>query len=870
MAPHAFDSIPLDRPNYFPGLYMRETDVEELYTYLDTRQRYYRQCLYITGIIEGLEVIPVPGQRQVRISAGTAIDSQGHLIVLKQDKQAFDLGSQLLQSGTLSILWRSEEPPTTDQEIDETGPFNRPPRREEPVIIFDRSTPAGAITLAKLTLSDREVTLVDLSPRQLSGLKLPSPGGRLSLSYLAHFQAPGFQAPDEGPLETAAFTGSLSVTGNLSVAGSATIADLRITKPQDFRLDLQGAASGSSEGLTNDIKIDGISVITDALRQRGLNTVIIKPDGTVRNSQRYDVHIQPDDWNTWATWIADTAVEGDAIAVTSNDAISPVPPGGTAETLLRSVGATLAFTLGSIQSVFTRIPYALLFIRGQQYGMKEVLMPYQGGNAKITTEYREIARKVAFPGVITTKQLEAEKVNVIGNLTVTGSLTIGSSPDSLDVATSLRGKADQSALETVSQALSHKVDQSALDTVNQALNNKANRSDLDAVNQALSHKVDQSALDTINQALNNKANRSDLDAVSQALSHKADQSALDGINQTLNNKANRSDLDSLSHSLVSKVDQSALDGINQTLSHKVDQSALDGINQALSNKANKAGSLTQDFEAQRLTVTSLDIQSVTRTNPANHSTAVKGLYITGDFGPDSGGIEFRHSNGTQGIGFGYNTIYATGSNPNQDLSLKPKGTGKVTINGSSRLGAATNYGSDTVLSVAPGTVQFDAPGVPGGRLAIDGTTGKVSIGGDLQVTGSLLIRIKPGVLIKAEVMIPDETRDADKFARWLAALWDAPETAQTLPAHTSRNDGRAYNLKDLTYQKQAQEYVAAGSQKATKYLMNNNGQVVVGWLLWWRANDGVSGFPGAGAFEVRYPPSSWWVPGIIDVGWKVV
>jgi predicted nucleotidyltransferase component of viral defense system len=785
---------------------------------------------------------------------------------------------------------------------DETDPFNRPPRREEPVIIFDRSTPAGAITLAKLTLSDREVTLVDLSPRQLSGLKLPSPSGRLSLSYLAHFQAPGFQAPDEGPLETAAFTGSLSVTGNLSVAGSATIADLRITKPQDFRLDLQGAASGSSEGPTNDIKIDGISVITDALRQRGLNTVIIKPDGTVRNSQRYDVHIQPDDWNTWATWIADTAVEGDAIAVTSNDAISPVPPGGTAETLLRSVGATLAFTLGSIQSVFTRIPYALLFIRGQQYGMKEVLMPYQGGNAKITTEYREIARKVAFPGAITTKQLEAEKVNVIGNLTVTGSLTIGSSPDSLDVATSLRAKADQSALDTVSQALSHKADQSALDTINQALNNKANRSDLDAVNQALSHKadqsaldtvnqalsnkanrsdldavnqalshkVDQSALDTVNQALSNKANRSDLDAVNQALSHKADQSALDGINQTLNNKANRSDLDSLSHSLVNKVDQSTLDGINQTLSHKVDQSALDGINQALINKANKAGSLTQDFEAQRLTVTSLDIQSVNRTNPANHSTAVKGLYIRGDFGPDSGEIEFRHSNGTQGIGFGYNTIYATGSNPNQDLSLNPRGAGKVTINGSSRLGAATNYGSDTVLSVAPGMVQFDAPGVPGGRLAIDGTTGKVSIGGDLQVTGSLLIRIKPGVLIKAEVMIPDETRDADKFARWLAALWDAPETAQTLPAHTSRNDGRAYNLKDLTYQKQAQEYVAAGSQKATKYLMNNNGQVVVGWLLWWRANDGVSGFPGAGAFEVRYPPSSWWVPGIIDVGWKVV
>jgi len=41
--------------------------------------------------------------------------------------------------------------------------------------------------------------------------------------------------------------------------------------------------------------------------------------------------------------------------------------------------------------------------------------------------------------------------------------------------------------------------------------------------------------------------------------------------------------------------------------------------------------------------------------------AVKGLYVTGDFGQDADGVEFRHSNGTQGIGFGFNTIYATGS-----------------------------------------------------------------------------------------------------------------------------------------------------------------------------------------------------------------
>jgi len=78
-------------------------------------------------------------------------------------------------------------------------------------------------------------------------------------------------------------------------------------------------------------------------------------------------------------------------------------------------------------------------------------------------------------------------------------------------------------------------------------------------------------------------------------------------------------------------------------------------------------------------VARLDIASATRTG--THPTAVKGLYITGDFNADNDGVEFRHSNGTQGIGFGFNTIYATGSHPNQDLQLKPKGTGVIAVSG---------------------------------------------------------------------------------------------------------------------------------------------------------------------------------------------
>ncbi len=73
----------------------------------------------------------------------------------------------------------------------------------------------------------------------------------------------------------------------------------------------------------------------------------------------------------------------------------------------------------------------------------------------------------------------------------------------------------------------------------------------------------------------------------------------------------------------------------------------------------------------------VDIQDAKRTD--THPTAVKGLYVTADLGEASGGIEFRHSNATQGIGFGFNSIYAAGANADQHLNLMPKGSGKVGI-----------------------------------------------------------------------------------------------------------------------------------------------------------------------------------------------
>ena len=74
----------------------------------------------------------------------------------------------------------------------------------------------------------------------------------------------------------------------------------------------------------------------------------------------------------------------------------------------------------------------------------------------------------------------------------------------------------------------------------------------------------------------------------------------------------------------------------------------------------------------------LDIEDGAEDRSGTHNQSPKGLYVTGDFGY-ADGVEFRHTNGGQGIGFGYNTIYAAGSDANQHLKFKPKGTGGVGI-----------------------------------------------------------------------------------------------------------------------------------------------------------------------------------------------
>jgi len=76
-----------------------------------------------------------------------------------------------------------------------------------------------------------------------------------------------------------------------------------------------------------------------------------------------------------------------------------------------------------------------------------------------------------------------------------------------------------------------------------------------------------------------------------------------------------------------------------------------------------------------------------------------------------------------------------------------------------------DYGSDTVLRVSPGTIYYDSPGIIGGRMTIEGSTGNVGIGttspgAKLEVTGN--IKITGGTPAANEVL----TSDANGLATW--------------------------------------------------------------------------------------------------------
>jgi hypothetical protein len=198
------------RPNYFAGQYLLEDDFQLEQKYHIDRQRRHNRLLHVSGIAEGLNV-STGEDKKVKVSAGTAIDSQGRQIILL-DKQDVDLvkdtnKNKAIQDGdyTFTIKYREE---LTEQQ-GQDGQKEQTNRRvqETPEFELILSTTLDVIPLAKLTIKGGKVEKIDLSVRQYSGICLPTEEGK----------GVTLRADGEKNPKLAVLDGSLSISGKLAV-----------------------------------------------------------------------------------------------------------------------------------------------------------------------------------------------------------------------------------------------------------------------------------------------------------------------------------------------------------------------------------------------------------------------------------------------------------------------------------------------------------------------------------------------------------------------------------------------------------------------------------------------------------------------------
>ena len=202
-----FTNFATERPNFFPGQFLLEDDFELQHKYLGDRQTYHNQSLQVSGILEGLEVTPIKDKKEVEIAAGTALDSSGHLLVLK-NKLVFS-GFGDLKKGTLYIQLTQEKTNKQQEEIAES--YTR--WTESITVGVAAKLPDGAIALCTYqTIGDDEVR-VNSAVSQYSGVYLPNATNQdLSL------RSGGTANPD-----LAILNGSLKVTGDSETVGNQKV-----------------------------------------------------------------------------------------------------------------------------------------------------------------------------------------------------------------------------------------------------------------------------------------------------------------------------------------------------------------------------------------------------------------------------------------------------------------------------------------------------------------------------------------------------------------------------------------------------------------------------------------------------------------------
>ncbi len=156
----------IQRPNYFTSQFLVEEDFNDEQKYHREMRWRHNRSLHTPGIVEGLTVTAT-GAKEITVSAGMAIDSKGHEIVILPDST---LGDSISLEGvginrTILLTIRYREILDRPTQIENQDQFTRTIERPKFIIY-------GGSTAQNPQDDDREITTEDPSNRDSDDILL--------------------------------------------------------------------------------------------------------------------------------------------------------------------------------------------------------------------------------------------------------------------------------------------------------------------------------------------------------------------------------------------------------------------------------------------------------------------------------------------------------------------------------------------------------------------------------------------------------------------------------------------------------------------------------------------------------------------------
>jgi hypothetical protein len=318
------------RVRYFDGQFLRDQDFIDDQKYHLDRQRRSLRFLQVSGVCDGLDLIVSEDKARVLVKSGTALDRQGRLIVLGENREvSINVG----ETRNVYISYGESEAEISqignDKDSNGQGIKGATRWEEAPLIeVLPESDTSSSdcIYLGRVLRSVSGIT-VDKANRKYSGVYLPgSEDGKTGASLRSGGHENPKQAILDGSLkvqENAAIAGSLSVTSTSTLSDKVGIGGAPSTGTEKLKVtgDVAIAGSLSVTGASNNLTVEGTSTLTSNVRIGGAPST-----GTEKLKVTGDVAIAGSLSVTGAS--NNLTVEGTS-TLTSNVRIGGAPSTGT-------------------------------------------------------------------------------------------------------------------------------------------------------------------------------------------------------------------------------------------------------------------------------------------------------------------------------------------------------------------------------------------------------------------------------------------------------------------------------------------------------------------------------------------------------------